>query len=419
MTSGVLEAEAQPGRSAALDLFSPVARAWFTSTFPAPTAAQELGWSAIAGGRHTLLLAPTGSGKTLAAFLWCLDRLATEPIDQRTYLDRRGRRKRAGVRVLYVSPLKALSYDVQRNLRAPLAGLRIAAAREALEPPDIAVAARTGDTSQREREDIRRDPPDILITTPESLYLLLTSRSREILRSVDTVIVDEIHTMAGTKRGAHLALSLERLDALSGREAQRIGLSATQRPLQEVARYLGGDRPVEIADAGTRKALDLKIVVPVEDMGRPDTSGFAQAAGGVTGTGYEGGSSLWPAIYPQLLSLVREHRSTLIFVNNRRLAERIALRVNELAGEELLRSHHGSVSREQRIEVEDLLKSGQIPGLVCTSSMELGIDMGAVDLVILAGPATRSTRPAPAGSSPSSRVTSSSALSSWSACARA
>ncbi|MGD9935794.1 MAG: DEAD/DEAH box helicase, partial [Dehalococcoidia bacterium] len=365
-----------------LERFSPVARAWFADSFAAPTAAQEQGWDAIASGNHTLLLAPTGSGKTLAAFLWCLDRLANEPVEDRTYLDRRGRRKRAGVRVLYVSPLKALSYDVQRNLRAPLAGLRIAAAREGLTAPDITVATRTGDTPQKEREDIRRDPPDILITTPESLYLLLTSKAREILRSVDTVIVDEIHTMAATKRGAHLALSLERLDILTGKEVQRIGLSATQRPLDEVARYLGGDRPVEVVDAGVRKDLDLKIIVPVEDMARPDTSGFQQPQGGVSGTGYEGGSSIWPAIYPQLLDMVRSHRSTLVFVNNRRLAERLALRVNELAGEELLRAHHGSVSREQRLEVEDLLKSGMIPGLVCTSSMELGIDMGAVDLVV-------------------------------------
>ena len=368
--------------SSALERFSPLARAWFRDSFAAPTAAQERGWDAIASGSHTLLLAPTGSGKTLAAFLWCLDRLANESLEDRTYLDRRGRRKRAGVRVLYVSPLKALSYDVQRNLRAPLAGLRIAAAREGLTQPDITVATRTGDTPQKEREEIRRDPPDILITTPESLYLLLTSKTREILRSVDTVIVDEIHTMAATKRGAHLALSLERLDLLTGREVQRIGLSATQRPLDEVARYLGGDRPVEVVDAGVRKDLDLKIIVPVEDMARPDTSGFQQPQGGVSGTGYEGGSSIWPAIYPQLLDLVRAHHSTLIFVNNRRLAERLALRVNELAGEELLRAHHGSVSREQRLEVEDLLKSGMIPGLVCTSSMELGIDMGAVDLVV-------------------------------------
>ncbi|MFN0146192.1 MAG: DEAD/DEAH box helicase [Dehalococcoidia bacterium] len=366
-----------------LDLFSPVARSWFTGAFATPTRAQELGWQAIASGKHTLLLAPTGSGKTLAAFLWCLDRLSVEPIEDRTIAGRDGRRKRVGVRTLYISPLKALSYDVERNLRAPLAGLRIAAAREGLEPPDITVATRTGDTPTREREEIRRDPPDILITTPESLYLMLTSRSREVLRSVDTVIVDEIHTMAGTKRGAHLALSLERLEALTQRPFQRVGLSATQRPLAEIAKYLGGDRPVEIADAGIAKELDLKVIVPVDDMDRPELSTLHPNAQHLVGTGFEGsGPSMWPALYMELLDLVRGHRSTLIFVNNRRLAERIALRINEIAGEELLRAHHGSVSREQRLDIEERLKAGLLPGLVCTSSLELGIDMGAVDLVV-------------------------------------
>ena len=284
--------------------------------------------------------------------------------------------------MLYISPLKALSYDVERNLRAPLAGLRIAAAREGLPLPDITVATRTGDTSNKEREDIRKDPPDILITTPESLYLMLTSRSREVLRTVTTVIVDEIHAMASTKRGAHLAISLERLEALAATPPQRIGLSATQRPLEEVARYLGGDRPVRIADAGIARELDLQVIVPVEDMDHPGPGDLYQPPGQITGTGYEGASSIWPAVYPQLLELVRSHRSTLIFVNNRRLAERLAARVNELAGEELLRAHHGSVSREQRTEIEERLKGGTLPGLVCTSSLELGIDMGAVDLVV-------------------------------------
>ncbi len=357
-----------------LERFGPAARAWFRDTFAAPTRAQELGWDAISAGEHTLLLAPTGSGKTLAAFLWCLDRLtAREPLPPQ----KNGKpAKRAGVSVLYISPLKALSYDVERNLRAPLAGLRIAAARAGLPPPDITVATRTGDTPTREREDIRRDPPDILITTPESLYLMLTSRAREVLRTVDTVIVDEIHTMAATKRGAHLALSLERLERLTEAPPQRIGLSATQRPLEEVAKYLGGDRPVRIADAGASKELDLQVIVPVDDMTRMSE--------GVTSSepGPESRSSLWPAVYPQLLELVRAHRSTLIFVNNRRLSERIAARLNELAGEELLRAHHGSVSREQRTEIEERLKAGLLPGLVCTSSLELGIDMGAVDLVV-------------------------------------
>jgi len=360
----------------ALERFSPAARRWFRDTFPAPTPAQELGWEGIAAGEHTLLLAPTGSGKTLAAFLWCLDRLANRPP---LPLGRNGRPQRAGVSVLYVSPLKALSYDIERNLRAPLAGLRIAAAREGLPPPDITVATRTGDTPANEREDIRREPPDILITTPESLYLMLTSRARSILETVDTVIVDEIHTMAATKRGAHLALSLERLERLTGRPFQRIGLSATQRPLEEVARYLGGDRPVRIADAGARRDLDLKVIVPVEDMTRPGETPLPLPESEV---GPEARTSIWPALYPKLLELVRAHRSTLIFVNNRRLAERVAARVNELAGEELLRAHHGSVSREQRLEAEERLKAGTIPGLVCTSSMELGVDMGAVDLVV-------------------------------------
>lgn len=363
-----------------LDRFSPATASWFRSNFAAPTKVQEEGWRAISSGSHALLLAPTGSGKTLAAFLWCLDRLVKRgPVPAATSNGRKA--KRAGVSVLYVSPLKALSYDVERNLRAPLAGLSIAAAGAGDPAPDVKVATRTGDTPAREREDIRRDPPDILITTPESLYLMLTSRSREVLRTVDTVIVDEIHTMAATKRGAHLALSLERLEALTEKPPQRIGLSATQRPLEEIARYLGGDRHVEIVDAGARRELDLKVIVPLDDMTRTDEGSHMQGAidGGY---GPEARASLWPAIYPELLELVRAHRSTLIFVNNRRLAERVAGRLNDLAGEYIVRSHHGSIAREQRTEIEELLKSGQLPGLVCTSSLELGIDMGAVDLVV-------------------------------------
>ncbi|MGH2611082.1 MAG: helicase-related protein, partial [Tepidiformaceae bacterium] len=235
--------------------------------------------------------------------------------------------------------------------------------------------------STREREDIRRDPPDILITTPESLFLMLTSRHREILRTVDTVIVDEIHTMAGTKRGAHLALSLERLEAITAKPPQRIGLSATQRPLEEIARYLGGDRPVRIVDAGRKRALDLKVIVPAEDMANPSPDLY-QPAGKIAGTGYEGANSIWPAVYPELLALIKQHNSTILFVNNRRLAERIAARINELADEELVRAHHGSVSREQRQQIEEGLKAGTLPAIVATSSLELGIDMGAVDLVI-------------------------------------
>ncbi|MCX7616817.1 DEAD/DEAH box helicase [Tepidiforma sp.] len=356
--------------------FSSPVRSWFTGAFPAPTPAQAKGWEAIASGAHTLLLAPTGSGKTLAAFLWCLDRLVQRPPLPN---GRDGKPRRAGVSVVYVSPLKALSYDIERNLRAPLAGLRIAALREGLPEPDITVGVRTGDTPARDREDFRRHPPDILITTPESLYLLLTSKAREALATVETVIVDEIHTMASTKRGAHLALSLERLERLTGREFQRIGLSATQRPLDEVARYLGGDRPVRVVDAGSTRPLDLEVIVPLEDMTRP-----ADYAGPIPESELspEQRTSVWPAFYQEILQLVRSHRSTLVFVNNRRLAERIAARVNELAGETLLRAHHGSVSREQRFAIEEQLKAGQLPGIVCTSSMELGIDMGAVDLVV-------------------------------------
>ena len=370
--------------SSALDRFSDVARSWFSDAFEAPTPAQEQGWSAIADGAHTLLLAPTGSGKTLAAFLWCLDRLASRDLEAPPDpTPSRGRsRKRAGISVLYVSPLKALAYDIDRNLRTPLAGLRLAAVRQGLPAPEIEVAIRTGDTSAKERESIRRNPPDILITTPESLYLMLTSRAREVLRTVETVIIDEIHVMAGTKRGAHLALSLERLEHLAGREFQRIGLSATQRPLDEIARYLGGDRSVAIADAGAPKRLDLEVVVPVEDMSRPGESSPVHELAKQQ-ENPEARTSVWPAIYPALLERVKAHNSTLIFVNNRRLAERLAARLNEMAGEELLRTHHGSMSAEQRTQAEELLKSGELPGIVCTSSLELGIDMGAVDLVIM------------------------------------
>src|SRR6266568_1951409 len=244
-----------------LDRFGPATRAWFEGTFAAPTAAQDQGWAAIAQSEHALILAPTGSGKTLAAFLWCLDQLASQPLPA----DPKQR-----CRVLYVSPLKALAHDVERNLKAPLVGIGLAAQRLNLPPPQIEVAIRTGDTSQADRRDINRTPPDILITTPESLYLLLTSRSEEILRSVRWVIVDEIHSVAGTKRGAHLALSLERLDHVAGGQVQRIGLSATQRPLDEMGRFLGGvDRQVTLVDVGNRKQLDLQVVVPLEDMANP------------------------------------------------------------------------------------------------------------------------------------------------------
>src|SRR5438477_12831092 len=241
--------------------FGAATRSWFQDTFAAPTAAQAQGWAAIAQSEHTLILAPTGSGKTLAAFLWCLDQLATQPVPT----DPKQR-----CRVLYISPLKALAHDVERNLKAPLVGIRLAAQRLNLPPPGIDVAIRTGDTPAAERRDINRTPPDILITTPESLYLLLTSRAEEILKSVRWVIVDEIHSLAGTKRGANLSLSLERLDHVASGHIQRIGLSATQRPLDEIGRFLGGvDRQVTLVDVGKRKRLDLEVVVPIEDMANP------------------------------------------------------------------------------------------------------------------------------------------------------
>jgi ATP-dependent Lhr-like helicase len=368
----------------ALELFRPATRAWFQSTFAEPTQAQAEGWRAIADGRHTLIHAPTGSGKTLAAFLWCLDRLTGEA--PRTGAD--GRPK-TGVRVLYVSPLKALTYDVERNLRAPLAGIALAAARlqEPLTP--VSVGSRTGDTSSEERRQLVRRPPDILITTPESLYLLLTSQAREMLASVEHVIVDEVHAIAGTKRGAHLALSLERLERLvaggGGASPQRIGLSATQRPLETIARFLGGageGRSVTVVDAGARKPLELQVVVPVEDMGRLGEPLPLEEQPGGPAAGPEARVSIWPAIHPRILELIRSHRSTIIFCNSRRLAERLAQRLNELAEEELVRAHHGSIAREQRVQIEEELKAGRLPALVATSSLELGIDMGAVDLVI-------------------------------------
>ena len=371
-------------------------RAWFESTFEAPTPAQADGWAAISAGRHTLIHAPTGSGKTLAAFLWCLDRLARRPTPPAT------REQPGAVRVLYISPLKALTYDVERNLRAPLAGISLAAARLGEEPPRITIASRTGDTSAEDRRALARRPPDILITTPESLYLLLTSAAREMLRGVEQVIVDEVHAIAGSKRGAHLALSLERLEALRREGAeplQRIGLSATQRPLETVARFLGGvgpGREVTIVDAGARKALELQVVVPVEDMSRlgellpadeqPGGPVLSRGGGRGNGIGSDGGgelrTSIWPAVHPRILELIRAHRSTIVFTNSRRLAERLAHRLNDLAGEDLVRAHHGSIAREQRVEIEEELKAGRLPALVATSSLELGIDMGAVDLVI-------------------------------------
>jgi ATP-dependent helicase Lhr and Lhr-like helicase len=387
-----------------LDAFRPPVAEWFRASFDGPTRAQQLGWPVIARGESMLLLAPTGSGKTLTAFLSCIDRLMFSAVPD----------VRRRCRIVYVSPLKALAVDVERNLRAPLAGIANVAMRrgERLHAPEIAI--RTGDTPPEARARFQRRPADILITTPESLYLILTSNAREALRSVETVIVDEIHSLVATKRGAHLALSLERLEALAAGPIQRIGLSATQRPLEEIARFLGGIalsgtsrargetdgagadtghalarleteagaaswRPVTIVDTGEKKRLEIRVEVPVEDMAalaeiQPIPIGDASRDPTTP--------SIWPAIHPRLLELVRAHRTTLLFVNSRRLAERLAAALNELAGEQLVEAHHGSLAREQRTEVEDNLKLGRIRGLVATSSLELGIDMGAIDLVI-------------------------------------
>ena len=346
----------------ALAPFTPAVGAWFAGAFAEPTPAQVQAWPAIAGGKHVLISAPTGSGKTLAAFLWALDRFVAEP----PLADPKARR----TRLVYISPLKALGYDVEKNLRVPLRGIGA----------DVRVGIRTGDTPQAERRQMLRHPPDILITTPESLYMMLTSQAASVFAGTEWVIVDEIHAVAQSKRGSHLALSLERLAQAAGRDVQRIGLSATQKPLEEVARFLvGPQRECTIVDTGIRKPLDLRIHVPVESM---TELGPPQVALDESANTENTRNSIWPAMYPELLRLVREHRSTLIFVNNRRSAERLALRLNELAGEPVARSHHGSLAREERLLVEDQLKNGELPCLVATSSLELGIDMGAVDLVL-------------------------------------
>jgi ATP-dependent helicase Lhr and Lhr-like helicase len=352
---------------AALDRFSDLTRTWFQGAFPSPTAAQDGAWEAIASGEDALVVAPTGSGKTLAAFLWALDRLATDPVPE----------ERERLRVLYVSPLKALASDIERNLRSPLAGIRTVASIRGVAAPDIRVAIRTGDTPAEDRRRFARHPPDILITTPESLFLLLTSQAREALASVTTVIVDEVHSVAATKRGSHLALSLERLDQLLPARAQRIGLSATVRPLDEVATFLSGRGKTSVVAPPFEKEIDVSVVVPVEDL----------TAIGETLDGHGEGSpeertSVWPSIERRLVELVREQRSSIVFANSRRMAERLCARMNALAGAEIAKAHHGSVSREQRTLIEEELKAGRLPCVVATSSLELGIDMGAVDLVI-------------------------------------
>ncbi len=385
----------------ALARFSPATVDWFTAAFEAPTAAQVGAWTAVQSGRDALVVAPTGSGKTLAAFLWSLDRIAAEPVPEDPL-----RR----CRVLYVSPLKALAVDVERNLRAPLTGIRQASARLGLPVPEVTVGMRTGDTPADERRRFARRPPDVLITTPESLFLLLTSAARESLRGVDTVIVDEVHAVAGTKRGAHLALSLERLDHLLEHQARRIGLSATVRPVDEVARFLGGTRDVLVVQPRADKQVELQVVVPVDDM--TELGGVIEEVVG-SAAGEPRRASIWPHVEERIVDLVEAHRSTIVFANSRRLAERLCARMNEIhlertlgadadlatasatpaqimaqsglsrgAAPVLARAHHGSVSKEQRAIIEEELKAGRLPAVVATSSLELGIDMGAVDLVV-------------------------------------
>ncbi len=373
--------------TSALPRFSDLTREWFTGTFAEPTAAQAQAWEAIADGDNTLVIAPTGSGKTLAAFLWAIDRLAaSEP-----------RPAKAGTRVLYVSPLKALAVDVERNLRTPLTGIGRVAERNGVPAPDISVGVRSGDTTPAQRRELITRPPDILITTPESLFLMLTSAARETLTDVQTVIVDEVHAVANTKRGAHLALSLERLDQLLERPAQRIGLSATVRPPEEVARFLSGQARTTIVAPPAAKTFDLSVTVPVPDMANLENN------------------TIWPDVEERIVDLIEAHNSSIVFANSRRLAERLTSRLNEIHAERtgvelalepnpkvgggypaqlmasgasfgaptlLARAHHGSVSKEQRAQVEEDLKSGRLKAVVATSSLELGIDMGAVDLVI-------------------------------------
>ena len=422
-----------------LDRFTPATQDWFRGAFTAPTPAQAGAWEAISGGRHALVVAPTGSGKTLSAFLWAIDRVFRERTaegagaEEKRPATKRSSAKDAGrpgrTRILYISPLKALGVDVERNLRSPLIGIGQSARRLGIPAPSVTVGVRSGDTTSSDRRRLVVDPPDILITTPESLYLMLTSRAGDTLRDVHTVIVDEVHAVAATKRGAHLAVSLERLDQLrraAGAEApvQRIGLSATVRPIDEVARFLGGAQPVEIVAPPASKTFDLQVVVPIEDMLNPPpppgteetprpfgADRIDQTVGGADafGENTEMTGSVWPHVEEAIVDKILQNRSTIVFANSRRLAERLTGRLNEIYSERigldlpaamvpaammaqagstagadpvLAKAHHGSVSKEQRAIVEEELKSGVLRCVVATSSLELGIDMGAVDLVI-------------------------------------
>ncbi|MCO7202960.1 DEAD/DEAH box helicase, partial [Microbacterium sp. CnD16-F] len=433
-----------------LERFSPATQDWFRGAFHAPTAAQAGAWQAISAGKHALVVAPTGSGKTLSAFLWALDRIFRDRVAEAPRQDAKPTKKRADAasprtRVLYVSPLKALGVDVERNLRSPLVGIGQSARRLGMPAPDVTVGVRSGDTPSADRRRLLADPPDILITTPESLYLMLTSQAAETLRGIHTVIVDEVHAVAATKRGAHLAVSLERLDALLDTPAQRIGLSATVRPIDEVARFLGGAAPVDIVAPKASKAFDLSVVVPIDDLtnpppppGAPEEEAPVATADDDDGDGgnwytppqsSEMSGSVWPHVEEAIVDRILAHRSTIVFSNSRRLAERLTGRLNEIYAERvgidvpdqtvpaamrvpgaeapgvanatsggavraaqagasagveaiLAKAHHGSVSKEQRAQVEDELKSGALRCVVATSSLELGIDMGAVDLVI-------------------------------------
>ncbi|MCT9871553.1 Lhr family ATP-dependent helicase [Paenarthrobacter aurescens] len=418
----------------AISRFSQATREWFLGAFSEPTPAQDGAWNAISSGSHALVVAPTGSGKTLAAFLWALDKLHSKPTDTLPGLETvpangkgRAKRPKTKTRVLYISPLKALGVDVERNLRAPLIGITQTAKRLGLPAPLVTVGVRSGDTTAADRRTLLTNPPDILITTPESLFLMLTSRARETLSEVDTIIIDEVHAVAGTKRGAHLAVSLERLDALLPKPAQRIGLSATVQPRELVAQFLAGQAPVEIVAPPSKKNWNLTVTVPVEDMS--DLQGAAGAFDSGPASGLQPQASIWPHVEEQIVDLVLSKQSTIVFANSRRLSERLTARLNEIYAERqlmavgggewagpgttpgdlapgvpastatpahmmaqagstsgadpvLARAHHGSVSKDQRAMIEDDLKSGRLRCVVATSSLELGIDMGAVDLVI-------------------------------------